>query len=104
MIRNSLLEKKIRCTIPTILNYNTHIEKLFNTPPVFSVYMVSLVLEWVEKQGGLEYFEAFNTRKSALLYDEIDRDEFYRGTVTPESRSKMNVTFRRQSEEIEEKL
>lgn len=104
LIRKSFLEKQISGTIPTILNYNTHIEKLFNTPPVFSVYMVNLVLDWVEKQGGLEYFEAFNTRKSALLYDEIDRDEFYRGTVTPESRSKMNVTFRLQNEELEEKF
>src|SRR5690625_166831 len=103
-IREYLYDKLISGTIDTILSFDTHFENVFNTPLVFLVYMVNLVLDWVEKQGGLEYFEAFNTRKSALLYDEIDRDEFYRGTVTPESRSKMNVTFRLQNEELEEKF
>lgn len=101
LIRKSFLEKQKNSTIPTILNYKTHISKLFNTPPVFSVYMINLVLEWLEEEGGLEHFQTLNTRKADLLYNEIDSDEFYRGTVTPESRSKMNVTFRLQNEELE---
>ncbi len=101
MIRKSFLEKQVQSPIPTILNYNTHITKLFNTPPVFAVYMVNYVLEWVEEKGGLPYFEKFNTEKADLLYNEIDKDGFYRGTAELTSRSKMNVTFRLPSEGLE---
>lgn len=104
LIRKSFLEKQSNGTIPTILNYKTHIEKLFNTPPVFSVYMVNLVLDWIQEEGGLNHFQTVNTRKADLIYNEIDSDEFYRGTVTPESRSKMNVTFRLQNEALEGKF
>lgn len=101
MIKKSFLEQQVPDAIPTILNYRTHIEKLFNTPPVFAVYMVNYVLEWIEERGGLDYFSKFNTEKAALLYNEIDKDDFYRGTVEKESRSNMNVTFRLQNEELE---
>lgn len=101
MIRKSFLETQHKDSIPTILNYNTHIQKLFNTPPVFAVYMVNYVLEWIQDKGGLSYFEKFNTEKADLLYNELDKDEFYRGTVDKESRSKMNVTFRIKDESLE---
>lgn len=101
MIRKSFLESQRPEAIPTILNYKTHIEKLFNTPPVFAVYMVNYVLEWIQEKGGLSYFEKVNTDKATLLYDEIDQDDFYRGTVEKNSRSKMNVTFRLESEDLE---
>jgi phosphoserine aminotransferase len=101
MVRKSFLKNQKETPIPTILNYYTHIEKLFNTPPAFAVYMVNYVLEWIEEKGGLSYFETFNTEKAGLLYDEIDRDDFYRGTVDKDSRSKMNVPFRLQNEELE---
>ncbi len=101
MIRKSFLESQRSEAIPTILNYKTHIEKLFNTPPVFAVYMVNYILEWIQDKGGLSYFEKFNTDKANLLYGEIDKDDFYRGTVEKESRSKMNVTFRLGSEDLE---
>ena len=101
MVRKSFLEKQIPETIPTILNYKTHIQKLFNTPPVFAVYMVNLVLEWILEKGGLNAFVKLNEEKASLLYGEIDRDDFYRGTVEKEARSKMNVTFRLGSEELE---
>ncbi|WP_138430650.1 3-phosphoserine/phosphohydroxythreonine transaminase [Fodinibius saliphilus] len=90
--------------VPTILQYKTHTEKIFNTPPTFNVYMVNLVLEWVQNKGGLSYFKKFNEEKAALLYDEIDRDDFYRGAVEKDSRSLMNATFRLPSEELEEKF
>ena len=101
MIRKSFLDKQRSEAIPTILNYKTHVEKIFNTPPVYAVYMVNYVLEWILEKGGLSYFESFNTQKADLLYNELDKDEFYRGTVEKDSRSKMNVTFRLQNQELE---
>lgn len=104
LIRKDFLSKAEKKNIPTILDYKTHAEKLFNTPPVYAVYMVNLVLGWIEEQGGLAYFEHFNREKAELLYREIDADDFYRGTVEKNSRSLMNVTFRLQSEELEAKF
>lgn len=104
MVRKSFLETQHAEPIPTILNYKTHVAKLFNTPPVFAVYMVNYVLEWIQDKGGLNYFETFNTEKADLLYNELDRDDFYRGTVDKSSRSKMNVTFRIKDENLESKF
>lgn len=104
MIKESFLKNQRSEAIPTILNYKTHVEKLFNTPPVFAVYMVNLVLEWILNHGGLTSFEKKNEEKAALLYGEIDSDEFYRGTVENDSRSKMNVTFRLPDEELEKEF
>jgi len=101
MIRKSFMENQIENPIPTILNYKTHLEKVFNTPPVFAVYFVNYVLEWIQEKGGLSYFESFNTDKANLLYSKIDKDTFYRGTVDAGSRSKMNVTFRLKTEKLE---
>jgi len=66
--------------------------------------MVNYVLEWIQEKGGLSYFEKFSKEKSNLIYSEIDRDEFYRGTVEKDARSKMNVTFRLPSEDLEKKF
>ncbi|PKD45297.1 3-phosphoserine/phosphohydroxythreonine transaminase [Rhodohalobacter barkolensis] len=104
MIRKSFLEKQRSEAIPTILNYKTHVEKLFNTPPVFAVYILNYVLEWIQEKGGLSYFEKFSNEKSGLIYSEIDQDDFYRGTVEKEARSKMNITFRLPSEDLEKKF
>lgn len=104
MIKKSFLETQRKEAVPTILDYKTHYGKLFNTPPVFAVYMVNYVLEWIEKKGGISYFEKFNTKKSELLYSELDRDDFYQGTVEKDSRSKMNVTFRLMDRTLESKF
>lgn len=104
MIKKSFLKTQHEGPIPTILNYNTHVAKLFNTPPVFAVYMVNYVLDWIQEKGGLTYFEKFNTEKADLLYNELDKDDFYRGTVDKDSRSKMNVTFRIKDESLESKF
>ena len=87
----------------TMLRYTTHAENgsLYNTPPVFAIYLLGLVLDWVRGQGGPEAMGRTNARKAAKLYAEIDRSGFYRGTARRESRSLMNVTFRLPTEELE---
>lgn len=104
IIRKDFLKKAKSDGIPTILKYQTHIGKIFNTPPTFNVYMVNLVLEWMQEKGGLSYFESFSKKKASLLYDEIDKDDFYRGAVEKASRSQMNATYRLPSEELEQKF
>ncbi|MAU36772.1 MAG: 3-phosphoserine/phosphohydroxythreonine aminotransferase [Flavobacteriales bacterium] len=81
--------------IPTMLNYKTHISKesMFNTPPVFSIYVSMLTLEWLKDLGGIEAIEKINQEKANLLYDEIDNNPFFIGTANKEDRSNMNVCF-----------
>ncbi len=103
-VRRGLLGR-VGADVPTMLAYKTHAEKdsAYNTPPVWSMYIVGLVLGWVEAQGGLEAIEALNKAKAALIYDAIDASGgFFVGTVQRGSRSRMNVTFRLGSEELEE--
>jgi phosphoserine aminotransferase len=102
--RKDVLEGISKTDIPTIMDYRTHVQNLFNTPPVFPVYMVKLVLEWIQSKGGISYFERFNLEKAGLLYSAIDEDDFYSGTADLASRSLMNVTFRLPSEELEKKF
>jgi phosphoserine aminotransferase len=93
--------------IPIILQYRTQAEKdsLYNTPPTYSIYIMKLVLEWVKSVGGLPGIENRNQQKADLLYGMIDNmSDFYRGAVEKSSRSKMNVTFRLPSEELEAKF
>ena len=104
ILRKDFLEKAGPEDVPTMLQYQTHAEKIFNTPPTFNVYMVNLVLEWIEDKGGIEHFTDFNKKKAQMLYNEIDRDDFYRGAVQKDSRSLMNVTYRLPSEELEQKF
>lgn len=81
--------------IPTMLDYNTHIEKgsMFNTPPVFSVYVSMLTLRWLKKFGGVQAIQERNDAKAKLLYDEIDRNPLFKGTAEVEDRSTMNACF-----------
>lgn len=91
-------------TIPTMLRYDTHVknDSLYNTPPSFSVYMVTLVLKWLKAKGGVAAMEQFNRDKTKLIYDMIDNSGgFYRGFANPADRSLMNITFRIHSEELE---
>ncbi|MFT8321842.1 MAG: 3-phosphoserine/phosphohydroxythreonine transaminase [Bacillus sp. (in: firmicutes)] len=94
---------KANSSLPTILSYDTHAKNnsLFNTPPTFAIYLLSLVLKWGEKQGGLEGIAAINDKKAQSLYDVIDNSNgFYKGHAEKNSRSKMNVTFTLQSDDI----
>lgn len=93
IIKKSILGKVTR-SIPTMLDYSTHIDKgsMFNTPSVFAVYGCLQTLKWIDAQG-LEKIEKLNNAKAELLYSEIDSNELFEGTTAVEDRSKMNATF-----------
>jgi len=101
LVRDDFLQRR-NSPLPTMLDYGTHAAKCFNTPPVFAVYAVDKVLQWLEQKGGVSAIEKINTHKAQLVYDTIDATDFYRGTVQPEARSHMNVTFRLPSEDLEQ--
>lgn len=102
IIRKDILSGISKSNIPTMLDYRSHAGAMFNTPPVFPVYMVKLVLDWIQEKGGISYFEKFNQEKASLIYSTIDEDDFYSGTADLSSRSLMNVTFRLSTEELEQ--
>jgi phosphoserine aminotransferase len=89
--------------LPAMLSYKVQADNhsLYNTPPVFGVYMLRLVLQWLVQLGGLAAVAEMNDRKARLLYDELDRTPFWRPHADKDSRSAMNVTFRLPSEELE---
>ena len=106
IIREDLLAKA-NPNLPVMYRYETFVKNnsLYNTPPTFSIYMVSLVLKWLEDQGGVEAIYKHNQEKAALIYEVIDQSGgFYRGHAEKNSRSLMNVTFRLPSTELEEKF
>lgn len=94
IVKKDLLGQVDR-SIPTMLDYRTHIAKQssFNTPPVFPIYVAMLNLLWIQEQGGLAEMEKRNQRKAALIYETIDHYDIFRGSVQPEDRSIMNATF-----------
>ena len=102
IIRDDLLDL-VDDKVPTMLKYKTHAEKdsMFNTPPCFSIYCVGRVMNWLKQMGGVAAIEKINRQKAALLYEEIDRTDFYRGHAEKESRSLMNVTFNLPTPELE---
>ncbi|MFZ7128263.1 MAG: 3-phosphoserine/phosphohydroxythreonine transaminase [Desulfobacterales bacterium] len=104
--RRDMLER-VPADVPTMLRYTTYAQKnsLYNTPPCFAVYVVQLVLQWLEETvGGLEAMARVNRRKAGMLYGRIDASDFYTGTAEPGSRSSMNVTFRLPSEALEQRF
>ena len=107
IIRKDLAERADK-NLPTMLQYRTHIleNSLYNTPPTFSIYMVALMMEWMQHEGGLMAIEKKNEEKAKLLYDAIDRTGFYSCPVVKEDRSRMNVVFRLKGgdEKLEEKF
>lgn len=94
IVRKDILGKVER-TIPTMLKYETHIEKesMFNTPPVVPVYAALQTLKWLKENGGIEAMYKKNVEKAGLLYDEIDRNPMFKGTAAKEDRSLMNICF-----------
>ena len=94
IIRKDILGKVSRY-IPTMLDYRTHIDKLsmFNTPPVFSIFVMNETLKWIKAQGGVEAVHKMDMAKADLLYGEIDRNKLFVGTAAKEDRSIMNVCF-----------
>jgi phosphoserine aminotransferase len=106
IIRDDLL-KRVPDKLPSMLKYTTYATKnsMFNTPPCFTVYMIQLVLKWLEETvGGLEKMEQINQKKARMLYEAIDAGEFYHGTAETASRSIMNVTFRLPNETLEKQF
>ena len=94
IVKDEILGKTGR-EIPTMLDYSTHISKdsMFNTPPVFPIYVSMLTLQWLKDLGGIDTIEKMNQAKADLLYGEIDRNPLFEGTAAKEDRSNMNVCF-----------
>ena len=106
IIKDDLLAK-CSDTSPVIFNYKTHAAEnsLYNTPPVFPIYIVKLVLEWMKEKGGLEVIEEQNRAKQEVIYDAIGQNsDYYFGHAQKDSRSWMNITFRLPTAELEEKF
>ncbi|WNS76771.1 3-phosphoserine/phosphohydroxythreonine transaminase [Bacillus sp. DTU_2020_1000418_1_SI_GHA_SEK_038] len=102
VIMNKELLSHSNSSLPTMLNYNTFAKNnsLYNTPPTLAIYLLKLVLEWVQQEGGLPVIEKRNEEKAKILYDCIDESEgFYIGHAERDCRSKMNVTFNLKDEE-----
>ncbi len=103
VVLNKHILGRLKRSIPTMMDYRTHIKEgsMFNTPPVFAVYVCMLTLRWLKEQGGIAAIEQKNREKSALLYAEIDRNPLFTGTVAKEDRSHMNVCFVMNNPELE---
>ena len=105
IIREDLAGHELPYT-PLMMNYKTMIDKdsMYNTPPCWCIYILGLVLDWVEEQGGMEGMEKLKTLRSSMLYDTIDNSRLFRCHADPGSRSGMNVTFRSGNEELDAKF
>jgi phosphoserine aminotransferase len=102
IVREDLLDRSADA-LPTMLNYKVQAENgsLYNTPPVFGIYILGLVLAWLNGIGGLSAIDAVNARKAKALYDELDRTAFWQPHADTDSRSRMNVTFRLPNEDLD---
>jgi phosphoserine aminotransferase len=95
IVRKDLAERADK-NLPTLLQYRTHIKErsLYHTPPTFAIYIVGLMMEWIEAEGGIAAIEKRNEAKAKLLYETIDASAYYSCPVEKNSRSRMNVVFR----------
>jgi phosphoserine aminotransferase len=103
IIREDMLDR-IPGSLPSMLSYRTYVEKesMFNTPPCFAIYVIQLMMKWLEEEiGGLEKIEAHNIQKAKIIYDVIDSSDFFAGTAAKKDRSLMIVTFRLPDENLE---
>lgn len=101
-VRKSALGKTGRKML-SMLDYQVHIkgDSMYNTPPVFPIYVSMLTMEWLKNNGGVPHIEKVNNQKASLLYAEIDRNSLFKGTTAVEDRSNMNVTFVMHNPELE---
>jgi phosphoserine aminotransferase len=101
-VRKSMLGKTGRKML-SMLDYQVHIkgDSMYNTPPVFPIYVSMLTMEWLKNNGGVAAIESLNRAKADLLYREIDRNSLFKGTTAIEDRSDMNVTFILHNPELE---
>ncbi|MES2838234.1 MAG: 3-phosphoserine/phosphohydroxythreonine transaminase [Bacteroidota bacterium] len=102
MVKNDILGKVERQML-SMLDYRVHIkgESMYNTPPVFPIYVTMLTLKWLKNNGGVEWIEKINQEKANTLYAEIDRNSMFVGTAAKEDRSNMNVCFLLNKPELE---
>ena len=94
VVKESILGNVSR-TIPSMMNYKLLIDKdsMFNTPPVFSVYVSMLTMKWLKSIGGIKAIEEINNKKAQMIYSEIDINPLFKGFASIEDRSNMNATF-----------
>ena len=104
LVVNKNILGKVKRAIPTIMDYRNHIKEgsMLNTPPVFAVFVCMLTLRWLKALGGVAAVEKLNDAKAALLYQEIDSNHLFTGTVAEEDRSKMNACFVMKNTSLEE--
>lgn len=102
IIRDDLVGKAPE-TIPTMMNYQTHVDNgsMFNTPPTYAIYIMGLVFQWLKKNGGIDAIEKINREKAKILYDFLDSSSLFKGTVAVKDRSLMNVPFVTGNEETD---
>ena len=105
IMRKDMLERRNE-NLTAYMDYALHAKEkgLYNTPPVFSIWGVKLVLEWIKRNGGVAGMDALAEKKSSLIYDVIDSSDFWRSPVDSRYRSRMNIVFRLPSEELEAKF
>jgi len=106
IIRKDLISDETVLDTPTMMKYQTHAKKdsKYNTPPVYNIYIMKLVLEWLSQLGGIEEIEKRNHQKAAKLYQCIDQSDFYTGVSNEEDRSLMNVTFRTKNNQLDQQF
>ena len=94
IIRDDMLQRVVR-PLPSMVDVNTHVanNSMFNTPPVFPIFVMNETLKWIKEQGGVEALYKRNIEKAELLYNEIERNSLFRPTAAPEDRSLMNICF-----------
>ena len=95
IVRDDLITDDVLPGTPTMMKFKTHADagSLYNTPNCYCIYMCGKVFKWLKKMGGLEVMKQRNEEKAKLLYDFLDQSKLFKGTVVPEDRSLMNVTF-----------
>lgn len=106
IVRKDLLDNRanVMPICPSMLQWSTHCEKIYNTPPTFVVYVLMRMLEDLLKNGGAKAYEQRNIHKAKKLYDFIDNSKMYKNTVLPEARSRMNIIFHTPNAQLDEKF
>jgi phosphoserine aminotransferase len=105
IIDRKLAGKELPFT-PTLMKYQTMIDtdSMHNTPPCYTIYMLGLVLKWVNAQGGVPGMEKLKSERAKLLYDYLDESKLFKGHAQKEARSDMNVTFRSGDDDLDDRF
>jgi phosphoserine aminotransferase len=95
VVREDLIREDVLPGTPTMLKYKTHADNgsMYNTPPAYGIYICGKVFKWLKNMGGLSAIDAYNQEKAAILYDFLDNNDMFKGTVVAKDRSLMNVPF-----------